>query len=175
MVSTEMIEFPFGLPGRIFRSPMPFATFDIRDDLFRQYIEKNISVVVMLAEEEESIHATGINLKKFYKQKGMKVIHLPIPDFGIPDPKSLSQAVREVISAAEQGKNIVIHCYAGLGRTGMFAACIARQLQGVDGGEAVQWVRQHVRGSVETPEQMQMIYQYQPFPNQPGFERDHAV
>ena len=43
---------PCGLPGRIFRCPMPFSHSDPAGDVLRQVAEQGVDIVVILAEEE---------------------------------------------------------------------------------------------------------------------------
>jgi protein-tyrosine phosphatase len=85
----SLIELPFGLPGRVFRSPMPFGP--------------------------------------------------------------------NTIASAQAGHNIVVHCSAGIGRTGLFMAALAKQVLGLSGAEALQWIRSYIPHAVETPEQQRLL------------------
>ena len=152
-----LIELPFGLPGRIFRSPMPFRPGDEGGQLFRQYQTQRVAVAVMLVEDIECLIRTGRNLRTFYASNGLDVIHLPISDFNVPPLGALSQAVDTALARARAGQNLAVHCYAGLGRTGMFLACMARRALGKNADEAVAWVRSYVPNSVESPEQVAMV------------------
>src|SRR5262249_43807870 len=73
----------FGLPGRIFRSPMPFGPYDLHGEVYDQFCEEQITVIVMLASDEECLHKTGCNLRALYLKEGFEVLYLPIPDFGV--------------------------------------------------------------------------------------------
>ncbi len=87
----------------------------------------------------------------------MTVIYLPIPDFGVPPVENLKREVANAYEYSLQGKNIAIHCQAGIGRTGTFAACLARQALGLSGDEAIQWVRRWISRGIETLEQEQLV------------------
>ena len=152
-----LIELPFGLPGRVFRSPMPFRAGDTQGDVFRQYLEQQISVVVVLVDDSECLARSGRNLRKFYESGGMEVIHLPIPDFDVPTQEALSAAVEAAQARARVGKNLAVHCYAGYGRTGMFLACMARRVLGMSPYEAIEWVRSYVPTAIEVPEQVEVV------------------
>ncbi len=155
-----LIELPFGLPGRVFRSPMPFRTGDENGQLFRQYQDQHVSAVVLLVEDGESLARTGRNLRAFYATSGLEVIHLPISDFNVPTLEALSSAVEAALGRARAGQNLVVHCYAGYGRTGMFLACMARRALGMPAGAAIEWVRSYVPTSIESPEQIEMIMRF---------------
>lgn len=158
--SSLLTELPFNLPGRIFRSPMPFRNIDPEGKIFQQYLKQKISVVVLLASDEECLDRTGRNLRYFYRSKGMEVIYLPIADFNLPTRKEIDQAVQTALRRAKAGKHIAIHCYAGFGRTGIFAACLARRILGLKGMDAVSWVRQVIPEALETDEQVQFVVDY---------------
>lgn len=154
---TTLIELPFGLPGRIFRSAMPFITNDPLGGLYKQYQLVPISVVVMLADDDECIREIGCDLRVFYSTEGLEVIYLPIPDYGVPSKRALDRALETTMEKANSARNIVIHCNGGIGRTGMFMACLARRVLGLSGEEAVSWVRERIPGAIETEEQHQVV------------------
>jgi protein-tyrosine phosphatase len=122
-----LTELPFQLPGRIFRSPMPFGGYDPEGKVLSEFKEKGISVIVLLSDDEECLRKTGRNLRTLYENEGFDVIYLPIPDFGVLSIEDLKQAVLETIQQARAGRNVVVHCYAGIGRTGLFVSFLARR------------------------------------------------
>jgi len=153
----SVIELPLGLPGRVFRSPMPFGPYDLHGEVYDRWHEERIAVIVLLASDEECLHKAGRNLREFYHQEGFQVLYLPIPDFGVPTPEDLEQAVQRTIAYAQAGHHIVIHCSAGIGRTGLFTAYLAKRCLGLSGSEALQWVRRYIPRAVETPEQQRLL------------------
>ncbi len=154
---SPVIELPFGLPGRIFRSPMPFRPGDEDGQIFHQFLEHKVSVVVLLVTDAECQARTGRNLRQFYQSSGFDVIHQPIPDFDVPDLEALSIKIDAALERARAGQNIAVHCYAGYGRTGMFLACMARQVLGMSAAQAIDWVRSFVPTSIEVPEQIRVV------------------
>lgn len=155
-----LIELPFGLPGRVFSSPMPYSRFDVDGDLIHTYHQHDITAVVMLVSVQESVGRAGRNLLDVYAEGGFKVIHLAIPDFGIPSRASMDVAIDAFLDYLSKGENAVVHCNAGLGRTGTFLACLAKRTQEIAGGEAINWVRQYCPEAVETPEQALFVQNY---------------
>src|SRR5215813_9130512 len=156
-VLMSLIQLPFGLPGRVFRSPMPFGPYDLHGEVYDQWCEEQIAVIVLLASDAECLHRTGCNLRALYLKEGFEVLYLPIPDFGVPRRDDLEQTAQQTISFAQAGHHIVIHCSAGIGRTGLFMAYLAKWYLGLSGAEALQWVRRFIPRAVETPEQQWLI------------------
>ena len=64
-------ELPFGLTGRVFRSPMPFGPFDPERIAYAEMKENRVQAVVILTEEDEYRQHTGEDLKAFYIEEGL--------------------------------------------------------------------------------------------------------
>jgi protein-tyrosine phosphatase len=111
---------------------------------------------MLVSEGEDQVHA-GLDLKALYQTAGMDVIQFPIQDFDTPeDHTALDDTLKQVISLAEEGKNVAVHCFAGRGRTGMFLAMMARRVLGLGGEQAIAWARQYFP-AVETDAQARMV------------------
>ncbi len=150
-------EFPLNLPGRIFGSPMPFSIYDPEGESLRRFKREGVSVVVVLTEEEEYLLRARRDLKSIYREEGFQVIEVPAPDFDVPSKVDLLNAVNKVIELARAGRNVAVHCHAGIGRTGMFAAFLAKRVLGLTGEEAVRWIRRFIPGAVEAEVQRRMV------------------
>ena len=62
--------------------------------------------------------------------QGIEFRHFPIPDRGVPQSvREASALVDELHSNLIQGKAVAVHCRAGIGRTGVVAACILHKLR----------------------------------------------
>ena len=136
---------------------MPFSVYDPRGDSLLQFKREKGSLIVLLAEEEECVIRTGLNLKSLYFKQGFQVLHLPIPDFDVPSKEDLEEAIKKTVEHAQAGKNILIHCHAGLGRTGLFVAYLAKRVLGLSSEEAIHWTRKYIPHALETDEQNKMI------------------
>ena len=153
----SVIELPLDLPGRIFRSPMPYGPYDPQGTALRRFRQEQIAGIVLLASDEECIHKAGRHLRTLYWQEGWQVLYLPIPDFGVPAKEDLERGVQSTIEQARAGQHIAIHCSAGIGRTGLFTACLAKYVLGLSGEEAIAWIRHYIPGAIETPIQRQLV------------------
>lgn len=68
-------------------------------------------------------------------------MNLPMPNFGVPeDGAGFRRDVLGIAHALERGESVMLHCAAGLGRTGSTAACVLKSL-GLSTEEALQRVR----------------------------------
>ena len=159
-IPNQLVELPFGLPGRIFRSPMPDPLNSSSDNLLERYKAEKIDLVVNLLPETESKVKAGTDLRSVYTEAGFEMIGFPIQDFNVPEAEMLSRTLNKVIAAAENGVNLVVHCYAGIGRTGTFLACMAVKVFGIQGNQAVRWVRQYIPHAVENEAQLRFVNQF---------------
>ena len=77
-------ELPFSLKGKIFRSPMPFSNFD-RTGVWDSFKKQEIDLVVVLTEKQEYLVYSGRDLPEVYRSHGLQALHVPVPDFSIPE------------------------------------------------------------------------------------------
>jgi protein-tyrosine phosphatase len=82
------------------------------------------AVVSLLTAEEEQ----DLDLAREGSEAGtlgMDFISFPIPDRETPRSDSaLAAALEKVDAALSSGRNVVVHCRQGIGRTGLVAACL---------------------------------------------------
>src|SRR4051812_13048761 len=56
-------------------------------------------------------------------------VNLPMPNFGVPaDAAAFRRGVMDIARALQQGHAVMLHCAAGIGRTGSTAACVLKAL-----------------------------------------------
>lgn len=68
--------------------------------------------------------------------------HLPMRDFGLgADPIAFRQGVEQLSHSLLLGQQVLLHCAAGIGRTGTVAACVLKHL-GLPTEQALRQVRE---------------------------------
>ncbi|MHA1989699.1 MAG: phosphatase domain-containing protein [Candidatus Hodarchaeales archaeon] len=107
--SRDKFEFYWIIENEIAGSSLPHDKAQI-DYL----IEKNIKIVVSLT--------YGIEVGNLLRETNIRHIHLPIPDFGVPDKETIDEFITISRTAKEKRHPILVHCYAGCGRTGVMLA-----------------------------------------------------
>ena len=152
-----LTSYPLNLQGRIYGSAMPFGLYDPEGRLLPEFRAAAIHGVVLLAEPDECREKTGRDLLAMYREEGLRVLPLPIPNYGIPLDGGLPEVLKRVYEEAAQGHNVVIHCSAGLGRTALFATLLARSVLGLSGPDALAWLGRHQPGALLTPAQIMLI------------------
>lgn len=152
-----MTAYPLNLPGLVYGSAMPFGLYDPEGRLLPEFRAAAIHAVVLLAEPDECREKTGRDLLAIYRDEGLTVFPLPIPNYGIPVDGRLTDVLRQAHEQAIRGRNLLIHCSAGLGRTALFATLLARSVLGLSGPDALAWLGRHQPGALLTPAQIMLI------------------
>lgn len=170
MLSIDSLPVP-GLPGLLGLSRCPGSDFmqvlardrALRSDL--SAIQGWGAAGVLTLNEGGELAMLGLdNLGEAVEDSGMAWWHCPIPDFAAPGPRfeetwqTVGPAVYRLLG---EGERVLLHCLAGLGRTGTVAARILIE-QGLDPEEALSRVRQARPGAVQSEEQWQYLLACRP-------------
>lgn len=99
-------------------------------------------------------------LPSLLSEFGFAYRHLPVPDFCAPKQEQIEEFVAFVKGMKKESKVVVVHCAAGMGRTGTMLSSFLVS-EGTSARDAIETVRLLRPGSVETPEQERAIYEYE--------------
>ncbi|XP_067410894.1 cyclin-dependent kinase inhibitor 3 isoform X4 [Emydura macquarii macquarii] len=102
------------------------------------------------------------NLLDSYQQHGIIVHHHPILDGDTPDIASCCTILEELRGCLESNRKTLIHCYGGLGRSCLIAACLLLQLSdAVEPQEVIESLRD-LRGSgaIQTIKQYNYLHDF---------------
>jgi len=116
-------------------------------------------VTLMPDSELQSLRVSPDQIRRKASELGVEWYQLPIPDAGIPGEgfeHLWVDAGMRLRALLKDGRNIVIHCKGGLGRTGTIAARLLIEF-GMDPRTAMQSVRNARPGAVENRLQEQYI------------------
>lgn len=150
------VDLPDDIGGRLYLHSMPgrYEPYQSTLDAVRM---KGISKIVCLTSLEEieaksPAYARALQRNAVAWQQAM----FPIVDFGVPgDRASFLTFVNGIVADLRAGVNVLLHCAAGIGRTGTVASCVLVAL-GIAPDEAAQ--RVYEAGSyAERPEQVELI------------------
>jgi atypical dual specificity phosphatase len=113
------------------------------------WLRSGIEVVISFREVEPLAREYGI--------LGFEFHNIPIVDFDIPD----SSAIESFIAIMKRSLNrkVLLHCLAGLGRSGTMAALFLKY-QGMSAEQAIDHVRRCRPGSIQTQAQLDIVLDY---------------
>lgn len=149
-----------GYTGKLYKSPMPFAPmFDPFGNVYQEYFENHIDVILCLSWKKECEKRVGFDLLSKYGRDSFLVLYHPWDDFTMPgDKPAFSKLVDKIHEYLTKGLNIVIHCHAGIGRTGLLLTCFHKRYQKVE--KPLEYVRSLIRGAVQTEEQEEFVKKF---------------
>ncbi len=84
----------------------------------------------------------------------------PITEFGIPESiESFDRLITTIIGHMDQGQPVCVHCYAGIGRTGLVLCCTVGKYLQLAPNKAISTVRS-IRSALETREQERFVQRF---------------
>jgi protein-tyrosine phosphatase len=147
-------------PGRLAVGPRPRGGDWLKDDIAGwKRADVNAVLSLLTPEEERDLDLRGEAGE--VTTQGMDFTSFPIPDRQIPRSEAKwSEVLEKVARDLSRGKNVLVHCRQGIGRSGLVAACLLVK-KGMSPGAAVESVSA-ARGMPvpETEEQRDWIDHY---------------
>ena len=119
---------------------------------------KKIGIKIIVSFEEEILKLKSIS------SLGEDFEHheIFITDFDVPNKEQVIEFLEIMLRAKEEKKPVLVHCYAGCGRTGVMLALAERLIYGVeDGMQAILNLREVRPCSVETPTQIEFVKKFE--------------
>ena len=126
-------------------------------ELEELYREGFRTIISLLDEDEQTPDYDIIEIEA----KGFKRYSIPIQDFTAPVLADFKRFADIVIDSLKHGK-VLVHCQAGLGRTGTMAAAYWIK-KGLSANEAIKKIRNSMPGAIEIPEQEESLFELEAF------------
>ncbi len=109
---------PVEAPGRLCVMPCPTAAdFETLTDL-------GVNTVVSMLPEDEARSLGMADEAALCGARSIAFVSHPIKDFGLPDLQCFGGLIADLTARINAGASVAVHCRAGIGRSGMVAACI---------------------------------------------------
>ncbi len=140
------------LPGLLAGSAKPGLLDELEDDM-EQLRRLGFRLIVNLTEDAHEVPVA---------YWGFDSLHSPIPDMGITSPRAAMIVCLQILERLDEGDKVLVHCKAGLGRTGMILACCL-VLRGETAINAVRRVRGTNQLFIQTLTQEKFITDFEVF------------
>ncbi|MFH1378387.1 MAG: dual specificity protein phosphatase family protein [Planctomycetota bacterium] len=146
------VNFSWVIPGRIAASGLPGYASPFEEELASLW-SVGIRAILTLREDPLPVYQIDGDRRFAYH-------HEPMPDHSIPngfDP--IDRAVNYIRQMMNESKPVLVHCLAGIGRTGMVIASFVAVAEGLSGAEALRFLEMK-RGPVDTFAQNEFVASY---------------
>jgi atypical dual specificity phosphatase len=85
--------------------------------------------------------------------RNVKYLHVPTEDLSAPDMDKIDQAVDFIHKQILNNEPVMVHCAAGIGRTGTILACYLVKYHKLSTKDAIEKVRKERPGSIQSESQ----------------------
>ena len=113
--------------------------------------EQGIKSIVTV--REESLNADWV--------QELNYLHILSDDMGVPSFDDLKKSVDFLYERIKNDEPVMVHCLAGLGRTGTVLACYLIKFEKMSAEKAIQHVREKRHGSIQSFVQEEIIFQFE--------------
>tara|TARA_B100000929_G_scaffold88492_1_gene69232 strand:- start:110 stop:604 length:495 start_codon:yes stop_codon:yes gene_type:complete len=93
--------------------------------------------------------------------KDVNYLHILSNDMGVPEFVDLVSAVDFIHRRITNNEPVLVHCLAGMGRTGTILASYLVKYQNMSADEAIQKVREERPGSIQSYPQEEIIFRFE--------------
>ena len=129
----------------------------LKDDL-SSVRDQEINCIVSLITKDELKKLDINDFDKTITEYGFEHYSVEIQDLGIPSTNQLGTfkiLTKNIIVAIKTEKKVLIHCNAGLGRSGLFAGILVKEMTNIN--HPIEYIRKFRKGAIETKEQEEFI------------------
>jgi protein-tyrosine phosphatase len=140
-MSLRPLPLPPEVPGRLWLGAMP-GRFESWDAFQQEALRTQLGLVVCLAPRAEMAELSP-EYHAALVRGGLdwRWMNVPMRNFGLPeDPAGFRRDIATIAQDLRNGGSVLLHCAAGLGRTGSAAACLLKSM-GLDAATALRQVR----------------------------------
>ena len=114
-------------------------------------IKQGVKSIVTI--REESLDESWI--------KDVNYLHVLSNDMSVPEFDDLVHAVDFIHSRITNNEPVLVHCLAGMGRTGVILACYLVKYHKMSASEATEKVREERPGSIQSYPQEEIIFRFE--------------
>ena len=93
--------------------------------------------------------------------KDVNYLHVMSNDMGVPEFNDLTHAVDFIHRRITNNEPVLVHCLAGMGRTGVVLACYLVKYQNMSADEATKKIREERPGSIQSYSQEEIIFRFE--------------
>jgi len=93
--------------------------------------------------------------------KDVNYLHVHSNDMSVPEFGDLIHTVDFIHRRITNNEPVLVHCLAGMGRTGTILACYLVKYQKMSASEAIEKVREERSGSIQSYPQEEIIFQFE--------------
>ena len=141
-----------------------------KPDNFSWLIENKLagSAIPTSKDEVQWLHEQGVKSIVTIREEPLdndwinkiNYLHVLSDDMGVPTFEDLAHSIDFIHERIQNNEPVLVHCLAGMGRTGTILACYMIIYQKMSAEDAIQHIREKRHGSIQSFVQEEMIYQY---------------
>jgi atypical dual specificity phosphatase len=144
-----------------------------KPDNFSWIIEKKLagSAIPTSKEEVDWLKEEGVKSIVTIREEPLdddwiddiEYLHIHSNDMGVPEFDDLIFSVDYIHRRLENNEPVMVHCLAGLGRTGTILACYLIKHEKMSADDAITKIRKERSGSIQSYSQEEIIFRFEKF------------